>query len=89
MTQLPQCIEQELLVVARQLEEQYHDVPNLRRLCQLGGFVIRGIDLWQDSHSYNRELQKQVNTASSATLIQSIHEYVWKFRPVNRYLTPM
>lgn len=87
---LPQHIirKEQLILVANQLENTYQYTPDLHRLCQLGGFVIRGIDIWWDSQSYNQELRKQVTNASFDRLksIQSIHDYVWKFTHVNKYL---
>lgn len=48
-----------LILKAQSLLEN-NSVPELRRLCKIGGFIIRDLDTWWDCQSYNRARMKHV-----------------------------
>ena len=78
----PQLIrQQQFLLVARRLLDECGDPP-FHRLCQLGGFVIRGVDLETDVKHYLEELYRlrhlalfQMSNIRSDKL-ENIHQYV-------------
>ena len=74
-------LSQQLIIVARTLSSSNKN-PDLDRLCRIGGFVIRGIDLWTDVTNYKQELRKQRTNAvtkRAKSQVEEIHTYVLSY----------
>ena len=86
MRELPKLPEdviyrQQLILVARKLEDDNTNVK-YTRLCKLGGFIIRRIDLFTDVNNYKKELslcRESAITETRQKQIENIHEYVLSY----------
>jgi hypothetical protein len=67
--------EQQKRIACVQFLESQNKHRQLDRLCEIGGFLIRNIDLDWDVKTYNNELQKQLSTCLK-TECEQIHKFV-------------